>query len=392
MTVTTGQVSRLNRAAPLTDAHVHPSLKAYLFRRNLWRHYWSGPKFDPFSSRSDFKMLERGEVGVIWLAHYLPERELFRRCWLARILGFLASPFERRLTTGSRFQRLIEMMTAMEVEINRKPDRVELARSPDEVKTIRAKGKIAAVHTIEGGHVLEGSIANLEELHRRGVAMVTVTHFYPYDDPDRPAHGISDSADGIPKDMFFRPLCPKLDAPAPKPPYLTDFGVEVVRRMKQLGMIVDVTHCAPEARESIYAELGSDMPIVASHVGAHDLNPDPYNLTRDEILHIGATGGVVGAIFMPYWLGEPEPDPAEPDYGVHTIWHTLEYIHGVTGSWDHVMLGTDFDGFSDPTDTVKDSSQMPMITRKLLRMGLSEDDVKKIIGGNAQRVLELGWR
>ena len=386
------QAARLNREAPLTDVHVHPSLKAWLYRRNLWRHYWSGPKFDPFSSRSDFKMLEKGQVRVIWLAHYIPERELFRRCWLARIAAFLASPFEQRLTTGSRFQRLIEMMTAMEVEINRKPDRVELARSPEAVKSICSQGKIAAVHTVEGGHVLEGSIANLEELHRRGVAMLTLSHFYPYDDPARPDAGIADSADGIPKDMFFRPLCSKLAAPEPERPYLTDFGVAVLRRMRELGMLVDITHCAPEAREAIYAEVGTDVPIVASHVGADELNSDPYNLTRDEILHIAGTGGLIGVIFMPYWLGKPADDPAEPDYGVHTIWHTLEYLHGVTGSWDHVVLGTDFDGFSDPTDTVKDSSQMPKITRKLLEEGLSEDEVKKVLGGNAQRVLEGGWR
>ena len=75
-------VDRLHREAPLTDVHAHPSLKAYLFRRNLWKHFHSGSAFNPFSSRSDFKMLARGGVGVLWVAHILPERKLLR--WPAR--------------------------------------------------------------------------------------------------------------------------------------------------------------------------------------------------------------------------------------------------------------------------------------------------------------------
>ena len=102
---------------------------------------------------------------------------------------------------------------------------------------------------------------------------------------------------------------------------------------------------------------------------------------------------------MNYWLGHLEADPvnleADPvnlDAGLGNIWLTAKYIHDVTGSWDHVMLGTDFDGFTDPPNDLRDSSQMPRVTEMLLRKGVSEEDVKKIIGGNAQRVLDLGWR
>jgi microsomal dipeptidase-like Zn-dependent dipeptidase len=391
MTVTAEQVARVNSEAPLTDVHVHPALKAYMFRRNLWRHYYSGcfldnsgGAFNPFSSRSDFRMLRKGQVGVIWSAIYVPEHELFDRCILLKGAAHVASPIGGKLTSGSYFQRCNEQMDAMEGEIGRKPERIGLARSPAEVRQLAADGKIAVVHTIEGAHVLEGKIENLEELHRRGVAMVTLTHFY--------GNGVADPVDGIPKDMWFRKICTNLGPPSPTPPGLTDFGRQVIGRMKELGMVVDVSHCTPAARSEVYAEVGTDAPIVASHVGADELNSSVYNLKRYEIERIAESGGAVGVIFMNYWLGHLEPDPADLDIGLGNIWQTASYIHDVTGSWDHVMLGTDFDGFTDPPNNVKNSSELPRITHMFLRKGVSEEDTKKVLGGNAQRVLELGWR
>ena len=84
---------------------------------------------------------------------------------------------------------------------------------------------------------------------------------------------------------------------------------------------------------------------------------------------------------MNYWLGHLERDPVNLDAGLGNIWLTAKYVHDVTGSWDHVMLGTDFDGFTDPPDDLRDSSQMPRVTEMLFRKGVSEEDVKKIIGG-----------
>ena len=372
------RVGRLHLESPLTDVHVHPSLKAYLFGRNLWRHAWSGKTFDPFSSRSDFKMLEKGGTGVIWSALYLPERELFRDCFALRLATALLVPAYYKLMTGSLYERLLEMMDAMEREIRRRPDKVELALSAADVTRIRAAGKLAVVHTIEGAHVLEGDPDKLNALAQRGVAMITLAHFFP--------NGLAAHVDGIPKGMFIRKLC-KFDIGAGGLPPLTDFGRAVLDKMKALPMIVDVSHCTPAARAAIYGELGGDRPIVASHVGVSRYNPDPYNLADDEIREIARSGGAVGIIFMTYWL-----DAAHPKDGLAAIWKTAQHIYDVTGSWDHVVLGTDFDGFTDPPDDVRDSSHLGRVTEMLLKRGVAEDDVKKILGGNAQRVLEAGWR
>lgn len=371
------EILLLHREAPLTDVHTHASLKAFLFRRNLWRHYWSGKAFNPFSSRSDFKMLNRGGVGVLWAAHYLPERELLRDCAMVRLAARLLVPAYRKLTQGSLFDHLMAMIDVMEREVARHPEKAEVARSAAEVQRIRREGKIAVVHTVEGAHVLEGDVARLDRLAERGVAMITLAHFY--------ANGVAAQVDGIPKDMFVRRICSLRFGRVE--PVLTDFGREVLRRMGELKLLVDVSHCTPEAREAIYAELGTERPLVASHVGVTRYRPDPYNLSDEEIRHIAGTGGAIGVIFMTYWLSS-----LHPRVGLSIIFETMRHIHDLTGSWDHVMLGSDFDGFTDPPDDIHNASRFPQLTELLFRRGMLEDDIRKVLGGNAQRLLEAGWR
>jgi membrane dipeptidase len=369
-------IAQLHREAPLTDIHAHPSLKAYLFRRNLWRHYRSGTTFNPFSTRSDFRMLTRGGVGVLWDALHLPERELFKCRWL-RLAGMFVLPAYRKLVRGSPFARLVEMASAMEREIARRPALVERAVTAADVRRIRQLGKIAVVHTVEGTHVLEGDPGNLEKLATRGVAMITLSHFFE--------NGVAEQTVGIPRNHVLNVFC-RYDLGWSHATPLTDFGKAVLQQMAQLRMLVDVAHCTPRARAAVFQELDSSRPVLASHVGAHAVHADPYNLADDEISHLAARGGVIGVIFMTHWL-----DPAEPNEGLGAIWRTIEHVHRVTGSFDHVALGTDFDGFTDPPDDVRDASHMGKVTHMLLEHGVSDGDVRKILGGNAQQVLERGW-
>ena len=371
-------VARLHREAPLTDTHTHPAMKAYLFRRNLWRRYRSSMVLNPFASRADFNRLESGGVGIVWSANYIPERQLLEDCFLLRVLSALLLPAHRKITTGNPFDRLLEMMDAMEREIARRPDRVELAKSVADLRRIREAGKIAIVHTLESTHMLERDPERIDVLADRGVAMIVLAHFYD--------NGFVAHVDGMPEDLWLRRLC-TFDFGVGGTPPLTDLGRELLRKMVEHRMLVDVTHCTPAARAEVYAELGRAVPVLATHVGVARLRNDPYNLTDDELREIAASGGAIGVIFMTYWLS-----PDKPENGLEVIWQTMEHIHDVTGSWDHVMLGTDFDGFTDPPDDVRDASELPKFTQMLLDRGVPQDDVMKILGGNAMRVLEAGWR
>jgi hypothetical protein len=220
-------VARLHREAPLTDVHAHPSLKAYLFGRNLWRHYGSGGAFNPFASRTDFPSLDRGGVGIVWAAHYVPESEIFRDCWLAGAAARLSGAYGR-LTKGTPFERLFAMMAALEREIARAPNQAELARSCADLERIRADRKIAVVHAVEGAHVLAGDAERVGDLAAAGVAMITLTHFY--------ANGLAAHVDGVPRDMWLRKVCSfdfGLDGPA-----LTDTGRAMLAATTKHRMLV----------------------------------------------------------------------------------------------------------------------------------------------------------
>jgi membrane dipeptidase len=369
-------VLRLHEEAPLVDAHAHPSLKAYLFGRNLWRHYRSGGAFDPFSSRTDFRMLEEGGVGAVWAAHYPPERKLFEDCFLMGLAAFFTVPVYLRIVRRPPFEILLAMMDALEREAARRPHRTEIARSPEDLERIRREGKIALVHAVEGAHVLEGRPGRLDELARRGVAVLTLAHFY--------ANGLVEQTDGISTGNPVRKLC-DLDFGSVRPP-LTGLGREVVQRCERLGIVLDVTHCSPAAREAVYGATDPGRPLVATHVGVRAVRDTPYNLSDDEIREIAGRGGAVGVIFMPWWLTGVEEGP-----GLEAVWETMAHLRDVCDSWDHVMIGTDFDGFTDPPDELRDASQLPALTELLLERGVAEEEVRKVLGGNAMRVLRAGW-
>ena len=90
---------------------------------------------------------------------------------------------------------------------------------------------------------------------------------------------------------------------------------------------------------------------------------------------------------MPYWLSEDEGRP-----GAELIVDTMAHVAAVAGSWDHVAIGSDFDGFTTPPDDVRDASELGAITRALLSRGVAKSDIIKVLGGNADRVLRAGWR
>ena len=378
---------RLHREAPLVDIHVHPSLKAWLFGRSLWRHIHSGATLDPFSSRSDFVVLERGGVGVICAAHHAPEARLLDDCGLLRFAASAASlvaPNVGRIGRTAPYDILLEMMDELERQVARHPDRAEIARSARDIARIRGSGRIAVVHAVEGAGALAGAedpgaaLARLDALAGRGVAILTLAHFYP--------NGLASHVVGIPDEFSIRRVC-DFDFGAGTGGPLTDRGRELVGRMVERGVIVDLTHCTPAARAAVLAEVDGRRPVVASHVGVRALNPVDYNLSDEEIRAIARTGGGVGIIFMTRWL-----DADAPGAGLPSIARTIDHIREVTGSDDHVMIGSDFDGFTEPPDDLADASWMGRLTDHLLGRGMSEEALRKLLGGNALRILEAGWR
>lgn len=408
----------VHEATPVVDLHAHPSLKMMLFGRDLGRRYGpAGRGFRPWSVRTAFPSLAAGGVDVMLSAVYAPESEILADLPLLKpLLRYGARRVWREMVTPSYYEVTVETIRRMEEQVDayngkRRPGErpAAVARSLGELERYLeqgAAGPMAIVHCVEGAHSLQGEVsgkgngeggeaevereimAHLEELfHTYGVAYMTLAHFYP----NRvvwPTLLLPENALRLAR---WREMLARHD-PARG---LTPLGEKVVERMLEMGMIVDVSHCTPAARARIYAiaeASGKGAAVMASHVGAYALHPDPYNLEDWEIRWIAEQGGVVGIIFVGKLL-----KPWETELGLNVLSQTIEHVIDVGGT-DCPAVGTDFDGFTVPPLEMLDASQLPRLTQRLLaeygsgaEKKYSVETVGKLLGGNVLAMLREGW-
>lgn len=298
--------------------------------------------------------------------------------------------------TGNAAGRAKAMIAVILDAARRSPD-LEPARTAADVRRIAASGKIAAVIAVEGGHAIEDSLDNLREFHRLGAAYMTLTHSN--------TNNWADSSGDI-------------DTPGIKHHNgLTEFGREVVREMNRLGMMVDVSHVSDKTFWDVIET--SRASIIASHSCARALAGASRNMSDDMLRAVAKNGGVVMVNFGGWFLHPDAPpavaklrpefeavrerfpdDPARQDaeerriiakmprVPLSMLIDHIEHIAKVAGI-DHVGLGSDFDGVSGYLPAgVEDVSKLPNITYELLKRGYSDEDVKKILGGNILRVME----
>ncbi len=376
----------------IVDLHAHPGLKISLFNGVFTAPFHSSGAFNPFSFESNFNNLHEGGVAALLSAIYAPERQIVtQEAPLLKALRYLRPKVWRKIFEGSYFDVANRMLDDLERAVAATIDPVtgqpqaQMARSRAELDAILAQGNdrpIAMIHCLEGAHSLncgpgtttQQLLANLEHYHRRGVAYLTLAHFFEND----LVHPCFPWPENIQKLGFFRS---ERDITLGLKPA----GEQVVERMVELGMLIDLSHCTPPARARIYDIVGQRAPLLMTHVGAYAVNPDPYNPQDWELKKIADTGGVVGVIFMPYWLM-----PHASQRGLNALAQTLRHFVAVAGG-EHVGVGTDFDGFTDPPDDLPDAAHLDRLTQRLLAEGFSPELIAGIWGGNALRVLRQGW-
>ena len=384
---------RIHHEATIVDLHVHPSMQQQLFRRNLnWR-YVINRTFhaNPLSVRASFPRLHDGGYDVILSVLYVPEHGILKDFPIVKIFRFLRPDIWQKLIRAHPYEATRQLMEDMERAVTLSTDRdaVRMAGSVQELNAILSQPKgqrpIAIIHAIEGAHSLGGPDASdddvmhhLEQLFECGVGCITLAHFYP----NRIVHPCYP----FPEDIVNLSVHPTLWRDLTLG--LTDLGKQVVERMIELGILIDLSHSTPAARQEIYDIVdasGKQVPLLASHVGAYAIDPSPYNLTDWEIRRIARDGGVIGVIFMPYWLM-----PKETGQGLNFISRHIQYFVD-TGGEDVAGIGTDFDGFTTPPDDLDNASQMPRLTQRLVVDGHSEARIKKVLGENALRLIRQGW-
>ncbi|WP_396207410.1 dipeptidase [Gemmatimonas sp.] len=206
--------------------------------------------------------------------------------------------------------------------------------------------QVGALLAIEGLHALDGRLENVDVLFAHGYRMMGLTHFFD-NEVAGSAHGVSHGG-------------------------LTPLGRQVVQRMEQLGIIVDLAHSSTQTVQEVLAM--ATRPVVVSHTGVAAVCPGPRNLTDEQLRAIAANGGLIG---IGYWDGAVCAPTIENI--VKAILHAVQ-VMGV----QHVGLGSDFDG---TTKTPWDTRGVIVITDALLKAGMSADDVSRVMGGNTLEFL-----
>ena len=292
-------------------------------------------------------------------------------------------------------------MDSLDAVVARNPDKiVKVANYAELIKAVK-QHKIAAMFGVEGGHMIENDLNKLDSFYKRGARYLTLTH------------NISPS--------WATSAADETTKPDLRQKGLTQFGKQVVQRMNQLGILVDVSHAGEQTFWDVIHT--TTKPIIASHSSVYNLMPHRRNLKDDQIKAIAKNGGVIQVNFNPGFIDSTfdkkeiaffTEHAAEKDslmksgkgdfYSMDYLYHKyteeaklirppfsmliehIEYIIKLVGV-DYVGLGSDFDGINLTPLQLDDVTTYPLITKALVEKGYSKKDITKILGGNFLRVL-----
>ncbi|HYC95637.1 MAG TPA: dipeptidase [Sphingomicrobium sp.] len=296
------------------------------------------------------------------------------------------------ITGDEGIRTTIEQIDTARRIIDAYPRHLELASTADDMARIHRHGRIGSLLGIEGGRQIGGSMAALRRFYDLGVRYMTLTH-----------NQTTEWADAGTDE-------PKYDG-------LSPFGVEVVREMNRLGMLVDLSHVSPATMKD--AIEASRAPVIFSHSDAHALNPHPRNVPDEVLRLLPANGGVMMLTFVPTFLSKEDwawsrersaeearlkslysfskekveaglksweaAHPA-PEVNVATVADHIEHVARVAG-YDHVGIGGDLDGIDRTVAGLNGVEDYPNLFAELIRRGWSDENLAKLAGGNVLRAL-----
>lgn len=227
-----------------------------------------------------------------------------------------------------------------------------------ETENGRAGGSATGILTVEEGGVLNGYLNRLDSLYSRGIRLITLTWNY-------------ENCIGYPNSRD-RTIMSK---------GLKEFGFEVLSRMNELGMIIDVSHLSDGGFKDCISY--SKKPVVASHSNARSLCSHPRNLSDEMLKRIGENGGVAGLNFYSVFLSETGKADLD-NLAEHALWMLNK------GGEDLVALGTDFDGFNNTylPEGISDVVDIECLWSSFKKAGITPRQIEKIAYGNIQRVIK----
>ena len=249
------------------------------------------------------------------------------------------------------YEHALEMIAFLEKQ------EIDIAKSYEDIIRNSSENKLSAVVTIEEGGILNGHMDRLEYLHERGIRLMTLMWNYEN------CLGHPNSTDSQIMKKGLKP-----------------FGIEVVRRMGELGMIVDISHASDGSFWDVIKH--AQGPVVASHSNCRALCNHPRNLSDEMIRALAEKGGAAGLNLYGVFLGTKNESRID-----EMVMHILHMIK--IGGSEFPAIGTDFDGFRgmDVMEIPK-ISDMEKLWYALKKKGLSEEQLEKIWNGNVLRILK----
>ena len=281
-------------------------------------------------------LMEEGRLDAAFMVAYIPQGELNDQAMKA--------------ATDLAVNRLEEILR--QADLN--PDRMGIATSAKELIRLKHQGKKAIFLGVENGYAIGYDIKNITLFKNLGVSYITLCH--------NGANQICDSAKG-------------------KPAWggLSPFGREVVQEMNRSGIMIDLSHAAESTFYDVLQE--SKQPVIASHSSARALCNHPRNLSDEQIKALAAKGGVMQVCLYKGFINEAEEKASLSDAIRH-----INHIVSLVGT-DYVGIGSDFDGDGELIGC-RAANELINITTRLLKEGYSQEDLKKIWGGNLIRVMK----
>ena len=258
-------------------------------------------------------------------------------------------------TPQEGYEEFIKIYDNLMKELTLNREYITLVHDLKEISALRGEGKIAAVLTLEEGAIIDSKPERLDELYKMGVRLITLLWNYEN------CLGYPNSTD------------PEIMKKGLKP-----FGKEVVERMEELGMVVDISHLSDGGFWDVVKI--SRKPFIASHSNARSLHHETRNLTDDMLKALANAGGITGINFYHKFLG------ADKTGSIEQMLSHIKHIYKVAGI-DTIAMGSDFDGFDEPC-ALTDCSKFQLLTDALGGAGFSDEQIEKSCWKNAMRVIK----
>ena len=297
------------------------------------------------NTQCNIPKMEAGGLDVAWFIVYTGQGELNEK-------GYKKA-YDNAISKFNAIHNLVD---------NYASEKIELALTSDDVREIHKKGKRIAMIGIENGYPIGLDIKNVEKFYNMGARYMSLAHN---------GHSqLSDSNTGEYDGIYLHNGLSKL-------------GIEVIREMNRLGIMIDISHPSKEAiRQMIRL---SKAPVIASHSSARSLCDHSRNLDDEQLAWIKNNGGVVQTVAFKSYLNS-EKINNNISVNVSDFVNHIDYLVNTIGI-NHVGISSDFDG-GGGIEGWNDASETFNITLELVRRNYSEVEIEKLWSGNLLRVLD----